>query len=180
MNISIKQSGFSLLELIVVVTLIGLLAAWGLEYYNEDIDDARRVSIKTLGSNFAASAMGVHAQWLLQSKQATYTGVIDLDGTAIAVNRYGWPKGVKEGNIRDQTSAFKGSAQQQHCADLWMNLLQNPSPYVLAGDADDDGARYLVSVPQPGVCRYEVRTGSGDQYYFDYFSRSGQVVASGS
>ncbi len=172
-----NEKGFSLLELIIVVTMIGLLAAWGLKYYNEDINDARRISIKTLSYNFNTAVAGVHAQWLLQSDKSQ---PVDLDGTLIAVNRYGWPKGVAAGAVQSGGSSYPGSVQQRHCAELWMNLLQNPAPYVLAGDPEDQGVRYRVSIAQPGVCRFGVTTRQGKHYYFDYYSRNGQVISASS
>ncbi len=173
-----RQRGFSLFELIVVVTLIGVLAAMSIQYYNKAADDSRRVSIEALAHNFTSSVMSVHAQWLLQGSSRAGVTQVDLDGSLLMVNGQGWPVSVGSQVHRNYVSSYQGSTAQQDCADLWMTLLQNPSPYVLAGDQDDEGVRYQISTAGDGVCRYSLRTRAGVAHFFDYLSGNGQVLLS--
>lgn len=172
------SQGFSLLELIVVITMIGLLAAWSIRYYNDVADDSRRVGVEALAHHFTTALMGVHGQWLLHTEARGPASQIDIEGVLLGMNKTGWPVSVVSGGMRAPGSAYVGTADQQQCAALWMNLLQNPAPYVLAGDNDSDGIRYRISALKGGICRFELISSTLQGVYFDYFSRNGQVILS--
>jgi len=173
-----QQQGFSLLELILVITLIGLLAAWSIRYYNDVAENSQRVGMEALANHFATAVMGVHGQWLLHTEARGPASQLENDGVLLAISKTGWPIGVVSGGMNTPASAYQGTQDQQQCAALWMNLLHNPAPYVLAGDEESRGFRYRISALTAGGCRFELISSSLRGIHFDYFVRNGQVILS--
>ena len=158
-----RQQGFSLLELILVLVVIGILAAKSLEYYNNEMDDARRVGVETLSNNFTAAVGGIHAQWIVSGKPEQ----ISVDNMPVFVNRFGWPVG---GERFQQQSA-------KACVQLWQTILQNPAQASVEGESDYGSRRYHISALDVRTCRYELVTNDKGSHYFDYSTYTGQVLA---
>jgi prepilin-type N-terminal cleavage/methylation domain-containing protein len=167
MNTIDRAKGYSLLEFVVVVVLIGLVAAKGLKYYGQAIDDSRRVGIEALARNFTAAAAGIHAQWLIAGKKSGGR-TIDMDNVLIYINKNGWPAGTKK---TDKASANPAL----NCYQLWQALLQNPTPATVEGIEKRGRRPYHISSMENGRCRYELVAASGVTHYFDYALESGQV-----
>ncbi|MEX1032456.1 MAG: type II secretion system protein [Cellvibrionaceae bacterium] len=179
-----RQRGFTYLELVAVVVIIGILAASGLVYYERALDDARRVGVELLASRFAAATALMRAQWIVEGgRQGNGGKSVEVDNLTIFLNEFGWPANTDGGSPRstDQTA--------EECYQVWQMVLQNPALATVEGrvEATVDGAarnnpeakgrqRYHVSQIDNQACRYELLTNSDGMHFFDYNLRTGRVL----
>lgn len=78
-----QQGGFTLIELIMVIVILGILAAFALPKFADFSGDARYSTIKgALGSVRSASAI-VHSAALAKNLSAGSGDTVDLEGTEI-------------------------------------------------------------------------------------------------
>ncbi len=188
MNIK-KNSGFSLVELVIVIVVLGLLAVAALPRFLNVTDEARIASIEGVAGGYATAVLSARAQWEAHVRpniggSASNSNYVDYDGD------YFWltsSKASSAATFRDgypiqfigETEPTSGTAPttltEADCINLMQYLMQNP-PTVSGAGAD---TTYIAEVLSPDVgCKYTQNSGpaGAGQHFFEYNAQKGSVT----
>lgn len=103
MNIKLqksKQSGFTLIELIIVIIILGVLSTTALPKFLNFSSDANKAVLQAMGGTILSFSTQVYAKAVITNQQNKAATNIDLDGdnTADIAIVYGYPSGTRNGN----------------------------------------------------------------------------------
>ncbi|MEH6470159.1 MAG: type II secretion system protein [Halopseudomonas sp.] len=147
-----KQSGFTIIELIVVIALLGILSAVALPRFISVTDDAHTAAVSGAGAGFATGVALIRAQAIAEG---TASGAVDGfgDGT-LQVNTSGAPMSVS-------------SSTAVNCIEIWEGLLQSNAPTVSGANSD-----YTTAAVGTTACTYTYSTQNenGNDRTIDYNS----------
>jgi MSHA pilin protein MshB len=112
-----KQQGFTIIELVVVILLLGILTATALPRFMDVTDDAHDSVVSAVVGGLATGTSLYKAQWYAKNQPATVT---EFGG--MLANKNGYPLGIVTGAITNTLLSSVGSSQ--HCKEIFENLLQ--------------------------------------------------------
>lgn len=104
------QQGFTLIELIVVIVILGIMAATAIPKFTDLGSDARAAKVKAAAGAMSAAAATYHAQWIAKGS-STGTTSLTMEGTAISGNTAGYPDNtgiVSAAGLSDYYTATAG------------------------------------------------------------------------
>jgi MSHA pilin protein MshA len=101
-----KQAGFTLIELVVVIVILGILAATAAPKFIDLTDDAKQSVMKGVQGAVNSAADMAHAKALVDS-QTGPTGAISVAGNTIDLV-HGWPNVTSLTNLLDIDFSEKG------------------------------------------------------------------------
>jgi MSHA pilin protein MshA len=106
MNASARQRGFTLIELVVVITILGILAAFAVPRFARLEVQARAASRDALGGSIRASAALSHALWLAAGNSPAN---VNMEGVNIAMVN-GYPSRASINRTLSDASGFTYTA----------------------------------------------------------------------
>ncbi|MFA0653669.1 MULTISPECIES: prepilin-type N-terminal cleavage/methylation domain-containing protein [Vibrio] len=173
-----KVTGFTLVELVVVIVVLGLLAVAALPRFIDVTDNAKEASIEAVAGGYATAVLSARAQWEGNGRPVAGTQErpqVDYDGQDFWLTesddtyRDGYPYELEDNSTNGIGTPTFNPAR---CVRLMENLLQNP-PSVAATTASN-GEKYVATADVNTVCRYTQQ--EGKEHYFEYDVTSGSVT----
>jgi MSHA pilin protein MshB len=149
MSLMNKQQGFTLIELIAVVVILGFLAATAIPKFMNATDDAKDATIDGVAGGVASAIGLVRAQWELTGRTLTNNlggssnnaAAVNIDNTIVWVNATGYP--FSAGSTPSSTTPTVAN-----CKLTFDNILQNaPSSTTISTAVNN---RYFVSLANIG------------------------------
>lgn len=181
-----KQSGFSLVELVVVIVVVGLLAVAALPRFLDVTDEAKKASVEGVAGGYATGVLSARAQWEAEARPSVSIGgttrnSVNYDGVDFWLTssdqaggdfRDGYPYAVNNGD-----NGFPSELTNDICIGLMSNLLQNPPRVGTDAQANaDSNIKYSAQADNASsTCTYIQREGNSE-HQFVYEIETGRVT----
>lgn len=162
-----KSAGFTLIELVIVVVVLGLLAATALPRLLDFTEEAEDATVEGVAGGFATGVGLVRAQWEIEGRpsdnQGTNATFVTIEGIQVAVDK---DTGYPTGQLNSDASSEDTQMNDLDCESIF-NLIMQSAPTISSNWAQRpfEDHRYFT--------RASEGTGSGgnDQCYY-YLSRT--------
>ncbi len=184
-NVVNKSSGFTLIELVVVIVMIGFLAVNAIPKFIDLTGQAKQANIEGMAGGFATGVSLVRSQWESESRPTDTSGTnfVSYDGTTVYLTNEdkNTSPGIRPGYIVGTSSSASinsGSMSVNDCVSVWNSLLQQP-PLITTAVSNlnaDSSFRYLASVSGSGastLCYYHLKDTLARDSNDNYLAPSG-------
>lgn len=135
---SAKQGGFTLIELVVVITILGILAAFAIPRFVSLEGQARVASRNAMMGSLRSGAALAHALWMANGQ----TGPVTMEGNVITMVN-GYPDAATVQQTLADTSGYTpttvgttttfASTSLSTCTVAYSEAAANAAPQIVAG-----------------------------------------------
>lgn len=170
-----NNKGFTLIELIVVIVILGILAAVALPRFINATKDAHQSALRGTSGALASAVLLVRSQYELNRNGGAQgcTGgncqinLLGFGNNNVDVNANGWPIGTNRAGTPVATTVMSADT----CNEVFTNILQGSAPSVgtAAGTVD------YVTTAVGTVCTFTYQLDGADDT-ITYNANTGDVV----
>ena len=169
-------SGFTMIELVIIIVVIGILAATALPRFSNLSSRAYIATNRQVAATMRTAASTAHAAWIASGARPVNSTTVTLDSVGLSVNANGWPDAGMGTSFSSDSS----------CAAVFAAMLVNAPP--TATVFDSVGIAALTQNPSYVVgsnggftnfCIYTLYNGptqASPLQYFVYYLDTGAVV----
>jgi MSHA pilin protein MshB len=159
MNVK-KSSGFTLIELVIVVVILGFLAVTAIPKFLDLTDQAKQANIEGMAGGFATGVSLVRAQWEAEARPndggSPKKNFVTYDGTVVYLTVEDVPNNVRPGYMLGTTAT--SLVANVNCVEVWNAILQQP-PSISTTDLDiDSSVDYFASKDGSNLCHFYLRS----------------------
>lgn len=159
---ALRNEGFSLVELVAVITILGILTATALPRFVDLSEDAHLAVMQSIGASMRSGVVLTHAGWIAKGASDA-VDVIEMEGANITVTSNGWPE-------NNGSSAPNDTITADECVEVWNVMMTHP-PSISTGT----GLDYQATVSAPRcIFTYQAKS----DYVIYYNSSTGDVQLS--
>jgi len=162
-----RRAGFTMVELVAVIVLLGILAAVALPRFIDTREPAHEATVRNVGAALITAVDLVHMTWRLEGSVPNAQNLPGFGLGDVDVNALGWPT--------DTTGAATiptGTAGRNQCRRLLESLLLGgpavsrydgirfelfPSAHAFSPPPHDPAADFWATAPALNRCNFEYR-----------------------
>lgn len=169
-----KQAGFTLIELVIVVVILGFLAVTAIPKFVDLTDQAKQATVEGMAGGFATGISLARAQWEAEGRPSDEANrnLVDYDGTTVYLTVEDDANNIRPGYVLGVTAT--DDIDSVDCLEVWENILQAPPRATDQIDTlngnDGDTFEYFVTteaIANDPVCHYYLKeslNSNGDDY----------------